>query len=47
MEQTEKVITVNALDDRLVEHIRNVLVDAVAKSLVKQAVKEVYSTVED
>ena len=47
MEKIERVITVNELDDRLVEHVRSILVDAVAKSLVKQAVKEVYSTPED
>ena len=40
----EKVIHISEIDDRLAAHIRSVLADAVAKSLVERAVKDIYGS---
>ena len=44
MESEEKVIHISQIDDRLAEHIRSVLADAIAKSLVESAVKDIYGS---
>lgn len=41
MDRPEKVITLDEVDERIIEHIRQTLANAVAKSLTAKAIKEV------
>lgn len=41
MNRPEKVIKIDEIDERIVEHIRDVLSSAIARSLTEKAIKEV------
>ena len=41
MNRPEKVISINEIDERIVDHIQDVLASAIARSLTEKAIKEV------
>lgn len=47
MNRPEKVISVNEVDQRIIERIQDVLSTALARSLVRKAIKEVCGEKDD
>ena len=41
LDKSQKVITIDEVDERIKEHIRDVLATAIAKSLARTVIKEV------
>lgn len=41
MDNKDKTISINEIDTKVAEHIKNVLINAIAKSLVNKAFKDV------